>query len=264
MVQFDSSDSIHPKINLPSLRNVLELINQIDKEKTGFSKDIKTNPQIIREIWDENFSWSSAYETSLQKHLYSCIEKIKDIAPIKKVLPNHEVPLARASEIVKIAESIDVELFLDNKRKLKNVFALLMPTIKTIESIQIHGQSLNALVGKMRSGKDGALFEVIQIDRSAMNCRPIADRIARAEIEQDDQFFSQLRKAMVGPSKKKFKSYYKIRILLELLDEDGTLDALSTNQRYRLFCEELGLYSLKHTDPARSLSKLIWRWKKDR
>ncbi|MCW8890872.1 MAG: hypothetical protein OQL20_09465 [Sedimenticola sp.] len=138
----------------------------------------------------------------------------------------------------------------------------LIAVIKNLDSIWHYGMPINDLVAQVSNGNDDALLKAIRIDRSITSCPPIADRIAKAEIEQDEQFFKLLRNALRGPSKKPMDAYGPLRYVLYQLEDDGVLEQMTTKDRFDLFCTELDLYPSKNNDAEKSLDTFIRRWRK--
>jgi hypothetical protein len=82
----------------------------------------------------------------------------------------------------------------------------------------------------------------VSIDRSIVACPIIADRIARAELENDEDFFKKLSTSMKGPTEKFWGAYKDLRYAFYLL-RDSDVDQLSAAQLEELFIHQLKLYS---------------------
>ena len=149
------------------------------------------------------------------------------------------------------------------KHEFKEFMGYLYSLMRTIECLSVYGRSLNALIIDVVNGSDDALFKILRIDRSALSHPTIADRLARAELEQDEQFFKTLSSALSGKTAKQNPEYRDLRYMLAVLVDIGLLDQLSIDQRYQLLCVDLGLYPHEGKDPAGSLDKFILRWRKE-
>lgn len=147
----------------------------------------------------------------------------------------------------------------------KHVIGLYFSLLRSIECMNIYSKYPHELIVDIRNGNDSAIFKVVQIDRSILSAPTIADRITLAELEQDTKFFESLSKAIqrIKP-RMPTEAYSKLRYALYILEQDQVLDSLSIEDKYTLFCEELGLYPIEGEDPAKSLHQFISRWKQAR
>jgi len=152
----------------------------------------------------------------------------------------------------------------DGEFEAKHLFGLLYSIEKSIKSMVTFGKFLNELVADVQNGNVQALFKAVQIDRTITSCSPIADRISRAEILREDDFFKKLSNALTTKPMKPKEEYRELRYILYALEEVDALDTLPTERAYQLFCNELAIYPSVGSDPARNLEKFIYRWKKAR
>ncbi|MES9868408.1 MAG: hypothetical protein ABW149_01720 [Sedimenticola sp.] len=223
------------------------------------------NPTGLQEALKPPFFWSAIYELSFlhQSAALTFLSGLTEIAldaKAKKDPEQHLLDTIR-HDLSSLDEMPDFEL--PEGFEERHVIGVWYAQIKTIESIWYYGVPLNDLVENIKDGDDTALIKAVKIDRSIVSCPPIADRIARAEMISDEKFFIKLQNALRGKPKKPKDRYGPLRYILMALDQDGVLDQLSINERYTLFCEELGLYPHNTADPARSLHQFIQRWKSE-
>lgn len=123
----------------------------------------------------------------------------------------------------------------------KHVIGLAVALQKSIFSIMIYQKSLSALVEEVREGNDNALFDAVRIDRTITACPTIADRIAKADLLGEKQFFLRLRNTLKGPSAKHWQAYQDLRYAFAVLREMG-FDSLSDAQLEKLLVEQLKVY----------------------
>ncbi|MGZ5052170.1 MAG: hypothetical protein ACXWAS_14035 [Methylobacter sp.] len=253
------------KTTLDQLVQLIDLVNSLPVLKALFSEIIRSQPNALRSIFDNDFAWASGYEFSLLEQIafFSVISGFhQSLAEMVKADDPQEA-------VLEVFHEEDTGVFfpgLDGgEEQRKAILSSLIPITKSLESIRIYGLSINDLVTKIKRGNDSdaALFKVLRIDRSAVSCPCIADRIALAEIEDDQVFFKKLKNALSGPPLKPNDDYGVLRYVLCLLNEEGLLDRLSLEERYQLFCERLAIYPTDGEDPAKSLDQFIRRWKKD-
>ncbi len=124
--------------------------------------------------------------------------------------------------------------------KDQHLIALAYSMQRTILSVMLFQRSMSGLVQEVREHDNlDSLFNAVRVDRTAMHCQPIADRIARAQLGRDNRFFLRLRNALKGPTQKHWQAYCDLRYSLVILREMG-FDKMSDAQ-----LEELLVYRLK-------------------
>uniref|UniRef100_E6PTM3 Uncharacterized protein n=1 Tax=mine drainage metagenome TaxID=410659 RepID=E6PTM3_9ZZZZ len=113
---------------------------------------------------------------------------------------------------------------------------------RTVLSILLYQRSLSALVQDVRENDNmDALFDAVRVDRAAMNCTTIADKIARAQLRGDKRFFLRLRNALKGPTQKHWQAYCDLRYSLVALRDLG-FDKLTDTQLEQLLVHDLKVY----------------------
>lgn len=145
----------------------------------------------------------------------------------------------------------------------KHLIGYLYAVVRNIDYMSFYGRTSHSLANGIRSGNDRDLFRLVRVDRSALAAPVVGDRLAKAQLEGDEDFFRSLRNAISGVSEKRDDRYDDLRFTLAMLDEDGTLDALTIDQKYDLFCLRLNIYPDREGASAEALEKYINRWKKD-
>ncbi len=148
-----------------------------------------------------------------------------------------------------------------------DMFAVYYANIYSMRCLGIYGHYLNdlvSIVGKGGEGSDEAFFKAVTIDRSVLTCSAFAARLARAEFFDDKKFFLRLRKAIKGKPHDNLLVHQDLRLILQLLHETQSLNALTLSDADVLFIKELKLYTSCGEDPARSLMRFIQRWKHEK
>ena len=163
-----------------------------------------------------------------------------------------EIESMRSNELIELPKDFKPEAY----------FSALIAFHYTIESIWLYGYPMNDLVVKAANGSNKALFDAVRLDKSAVACPEIASRISLATMTEDEDFFEDLKRALNGKPGRRQRFFGPLRYVLTLLSEDGVLDSMSEKQRCNLLHDKLQLYSTKSTDPQKSLSRFIQRWKK--
>jgi hypothetical protein len=154
--------------------------------------------------------------------------------------------LARASEV-------------DDKPHNENfdetsVLALSYALARTIQSMARYGRSISGLLEDVREkGDHEALFKAIRADRAVLGCPTAMRQVARAQMRGNKAFFTRLRAALTGPSKKEWPQFDVLRYTFILLRELGV--ALSAAQLEELMVDTLGLYKAGGKGDAR---KNLW------
>jgi len=250
------------RVSFDQLVQLIDLVNQLPAEKATLLEAYKNQPEKLRAIVDEDFAWGILYQCSLTELIafFSIVSGFsKQLAEIATAEDPTEAAILAAYE----DDSLPYPDGEDEQDKRKAIFASLMALVKSIDSIRIYGVPLHVLVDRVKRGDDTALFKILRIDRSAMSCPCITDRMSLAELEEDHLFFKKLKNALSGSPKKPKDEYGVLRYILYLLDDENALDDLSIEERYSLFCERLKLYPSDGDDPAKSLDQFIRRWKKE-
>lgn len=146
-----------------------------------------------------------------------------------------------------------------------DLFACVMSIGKTMQSIELMGNSINALLAHSReTGSDSSLFSAINVDHSVVSSLTAMSRISKAEIEDDYKFFRNLKKAINTRPHLKRQRLSDLRYVLAVLDETKILVDMSPEDQYKLFSEETNLYVSKADDPVRTLQRNFQKWRKVR
>lgn len=184
------------------------------------------------------FSWGEIYEYSFAEHVaiamlafgqLQWLNSLKDAPdPQQKILDSWPTE----------ADEADTHPGFE----VQDLMGLAYSLQRTVLSIMLFQRSLSGLIQEVRENDDmNALFNAVRVDRTAMSCPTIADKIARAEMRQDKHFFLRLRNALKGPTQKHWQAYCDLRYSLFTLRELG-FDRLSDAQLENLLVHTLKVY----------------------
>lgn len=133
-----------------------------------------------------------------------------------------------------------------------SVLALSYALARTIQSVARYGRSISGLLEEVREKDDQeALFKAIRADRAVVGCPSAMRFIARAQMRGNKAFFTRLRAALTGPSKKEWPQFDALRYTFILLREIGV--TLSQAQLEELMVDTLGLYTPGKGDARKNL-----------
>lgn len=194
----------------------------------------------IRSALHAGVYWAPLYELPMAQHaafglyLLGQKERILEIA-------KEEDPQEAFLRYIDEDESLRVRGPEGEELNLGVVLAVLVSFQRTVLSIMLYKRSMSALVEEVREGEDDSLFLAVRVDRAAMACPTIAQRISKAELLGEKRFFERLRSALKGPSKKHWDAYADLRFSLMVLRELG-MDSMSDAELEHLLVDVLQVY----------------------
>lgn len=142
---------------------------------------------------------------------------------------------------------------------LANTFGNGWSMLNTLRCVLYHGCYLNELIERARNGDDAALFAAVRMDATVVGCPSVVQRISKAAILEDKDFFTGLKNAINGKhTKREQANFQMMRLVLEVLHEAGAT-RLNDAQLHQLFVDELNLYSsnAKNGGCAKTLRKFV-------
>lgn len=229
------------KLSLPQFQQLVKRLPELRGQFKELPVVIKAaRPKAVREILDKDFYWAEVYELPLTQHIallvyaFGRVQKMKDIAQA----PDPQQATLDWAETDDLGDWNGGE---GGVFKKKHLVGLVVALQRSILAIMLYHRTLSALVEEVRAGNEASLFLAVRVDRSMVACPTFADRIARAELENDKDFFRHLRSALKGPSKKHWEAYQDLRYALYLLRELG-FDQMSDAQLEDLLVQQLKLY----------------------
>jgi hypothetical protein len=228
------------KLSRDQFKQLVRKLPEIRKKQKEPPKLLHSVPEEEKhEILGEELSWTNVYELPLEKQLALLFIKSGRAEKLHEAAQSGD-PTQAAMDLFGNDEFLDLrgeEVSVNQKRE---VISLLTALKRNVLAIMLFDRPLNQMIEEVKTGNDDSLFLAVCIDRSVVACPIIADRIARAEFENDENFFVELSKSLSGPSGKYWESYKDLRYAFCLLRDSGI--ELSTAELEELFIHELELY----------------------
>jgi hypothetical protein len=248
------SNPLKERLTSAQFSDLVKRLPEVRSLRQDLAELVKSKPERIKEILGESSTWSSIYELSF----------VKQLAYLFILLGMHEqiieagMSLNPTQAFLQMsADGGELDQWFDKNEAnidLKHLLWLSLILQRNILSIMLFHQSLGALVNEVRSGNDEALFKAVSVDRSILSCPTFADRLSRAELINDKQFFIHLRKALKGPSKKNMAAIGDLRYAIVMLRELG-FEKFTDNELIDFFVKNR-LYP-NHPSAAKNLRKHI-------
>lgn len=199
------------------------------------------------------FSWCHLYELPVKEHIEKHLTGIMQDENLLTIYKDLKASKDQIAYIPKMANQVD-SYFDALEPPSKEEAIELMPVIAaffgsslsvfhSLRCVLYHGCFLNELVERVRTGDDKALFDAIRLDPTVIGCKAVIERISKAALLQDNDFFSDLKRALNGKATKREQAnYQKMRLVFEILHEAKS-EKLNDDQLYELFVKSLNLYS---------------------
>lgn len=188
----------------------------------------------------KDFNWSEIYEVSFAEHIATAViafDQVRWLSDIAKA----EDPQQQVLNGWPTEDSVD-DTATHPDFTPQDLVGLAYSLQRTILSVMLFQRSMSGLVQEVREDDNmDSLFNAIRVDRTAMNCSTIADKIARAAMRNDKRFFLRLRNALKGPTQKHWAAYCDLRYSLVILRELG-VGGLSDIQLENLLVHTLKVY----------------------
>ncbi len=230
------------KLSLDQFKQLVQKLPEIRKKQKEPPKLFYSIPEDKKhEILGEGLSWANVYERSFDEQLALLFSKSGRADKLHEAAQSDD-PTQAAMDLFGSDEFVDFNGDEGSISQKKEVIGLLIALKRNVLSMMVFDRTLDKMVEEVRSRKDESLFLAISIDRSIIACPTFADRIARAELENDEVFFKKLSASMKGPSEKYWDAYKDLRYAFSLL-RDAEVDQLPATQLEELFIHQLKLYS---------------------
>lgn len=242
------------KLTPDQFSHLIQKLPEIRSQKHELAELAKSNPVRIKEILGEYCSWSNIYELSFVEQLaflFVLLDVHKPIIEASKSSDPRQAIMDISSEGGELDNWYEKN---EDKINKKHLLWLALIMQRNVLCIMLFHQSLGALVDEVRNGSDEAFFKAVSVDRSILSCPTFADRLSRAELINDKQFFIHLRKSLKGPSRKNMAAIGDLRYAIVLLRDMG-FDKFTDEELIALFVGN-GLYP-KNPGAAKNLRKHI-------
>lgn len=228
------------KLTADQFREFIGRLPELRQQRDEFGVLIAKVPKKqFDQLMVSDFNWSHLYENTFAKHIAIALYAFNQLKWLNDVSLAPD-PHQFALDTWPTEDSAFVEAHPDYKRQ--DLVGLAFSLQRTILSVMLFQRSMSGLIQEVRENDDmESLFNAIRVDRAAIACPSIADKIARAEIRGDKRFFLRLRNALKGPTQKHWASYCDLRYSLFTLRELG-LGGLSDIQLENLLVHQLKVY----------------------
>ncbi|WP_018508797.1 hypothetical protein [Thiobacillus thioparus] len=241
------------------LRTFLALWPFISKEAEDAQQMLIEDQDILLGKEVELFAWCHLYELPFKQHIaavnagvlvgYAKILQEEDLSGWHRQLADTPGQIAALPDVIsQVEHHFDAqELSKADAEEMRPTLAaylgLALSMYNSLRCVLYHGCFLNELIERVRADNDKALFDAIRVDPTVIGCPSVSNRISKAALLRDDDFFDKLKAAINGTlAKRDQANFQKMRLVLEILHEAGAT-RLSDAQLHELFVEELKLYS---------------------
>ncbi|MCH8261435.1 MAG: hypothetical protein IIA77_00080 [Proteobacteria bacterium] len=250
-------------VTVGTLHYLVESLTELEKFKSELSELTQQSSEDKKEkLIGDNFSWVRLYRHPFYKNLLALLFISGFSGVIKKVIKRKPTNLTEEviDEIKSFTEYTGGPFGIF---KGKHLIASFYPIAKSVDAISLYGTTMNRLLKRAtEENGDEAFFQAVRVDRSVISYKGMTSRIARAEMEGDEEFFKHLRNALTAKVGD-LSDYALLRFILATLHESNALDSLTQKEAYELLVTELRLYPKTGANPESSLWQYISRWKKD-
>lgn len=229
------------KLSLDQFKRLIKELPEVRNQMQELPELIRTAPkEKISELLDKEFYWAEVYELPFHHQialLFCALGRVQKLIEVSKSPDPNQAAL-------EWFENDDIDDWNGGEGGVfqkKHIIGLTVALQRNVLSIMLFHRTLDKMVEDVRAGKVESLFQAVRLDRSIVACPTFADRIAKAELENDKMFFLHLRSALKGPSKKQWEAYKDLRYALYMLKELG-FDKMSDAKLEDLLVHKLKLY----------------------
>lgn len=227
------------KLTADQFRAFVDLLPVIQAKTLEMKRYMQEVPdERWKELLSEGYSWSWVYDLPFIVHLSIVVYAMNLGGWLSEVAADAD-PQQRALDDLR-ADLLGDDFHPDVPGQ--NGIGLVLSIIHTMQSIALHGRSLSALLQDAHENNDmDCLFRAIKVDRTIVTCPSVADRIAKAELQNDKKFFIKLSNAFKGPSNKEWAGLAKMKLSFSVLRE-LEMNALSDDELEHLMVHVLDAY----------------------
>ena len=227
------------KLTVGQLKELVGKLPEVSRQRTEFGRLLSELPKAkFDSLMTQGFSWGDIYENTFAEHIAIAVVAFGQVKWLHELEqqpdPQQEMLGTWNSDI----EDADLHPGFEKQDLMGIAYSLQ----RTILSVMLFQRSLSGLIQEVRENDNmDSLFNAVRVDRTAMTCSTIADKIARAEMRQDKRFFLRLRNALKGPTQKHWAAYCDLRYSLYILRELG-FTGLSDTELENLLVHNLKVY----------------------
>lgn len=247
------------KLSKEQLERILALLHRAISDKLELETALKDKPEQFELLIQNAIPWCYFYEIPyihfLAVFIYSMglSDQIQDLA---KQEDPQEAVITWTENDPEVPDYV-----YDYTDEEKGMFlSMLMAMLKNIEAIQLFHRSMNDLIIAGRGGNDEAFFDAVLIDRVAVGCPSILERITIAEFANDRDFGNLLSKAITKTRPRRPKPELDFaRYMASVLDEAIGLSNMSVEAIYDVLVVDLEVYPAHGADPFEGVKKFVQR-----
>jgi len=228
------------KLTADQFRALVDLLPELQGKARDLKRDMQEVPgERWNELLSEGYSWAWVYDFPFIVHLSIVVYAMNLGGWLSEVVVATD-PQQRVLDDLRTGPQPSEDFHPDVPGQ--NGIGLVLSLIHTMQSIALHGRSLSALLQDAHENNDlDSLFRAIKIDRTVVTCPTVADRIAKAELQNDKKFFIKLSNAFKGPSNKEWAGLAKMKLSFHALRE-LEMNALSDDDLEHLMVHVLDAY----------------------
>ncbi len=206
----------------------------------------EADPEKLKTILGENFSWWKYYEMPFNDHIAWSVLILDWQDELQKAASSVDPQQAFMDFMNSPEADKDWSGGFQGRFEKKDLVAVVISILKTIKSIMIYQKSLSALVEETSQGNDKALFNAVRIDPTVIGCPTVMHRISIAAMKGDKSFIRELKGALDGPTKKYQPTIDLLRYMMLCMTDTGVVK-MSGPDLESLFVDHLKLYSKQAT-----------------
>ena len=235
------------KFTLEQLKQLTDLLRETRSLAPTLEQVfLESDPQKLKIILGDNFSWFKYYEMSFNHHMTWSILILDWQDALRRAADAVDPQQAFLNFMASPEADKDWQGGFQGHFEKRDLVAVVISLFRTIKSIMIFQKSLSAMIEEVRLGNDKALFDAVRIDRSMVGCPSIMHRISIAEMKGDKVFFRHLKSALDGPSGKYQVTIEIMRYMMICLTDTG-VEQMNGVDLEKLFVDHLKIYSKQDT-----------------
>ncbi|MBL1142612.1 MAG: hypothetical protein HND53_11315 [Proteobacteria bacterium] len=260
-----------PRLDQARLNKLLNLYRELHEQSIEAENDFR---KVSLEKWEKIIPsparWSVFYEIPYLHNLLFLFKwigvldeyqtAVKTDDPINSVLTF----LDNVDEIV-IKEGEEPKGGIDESTAILSWIAIS----KQLKSWMIHGKTLSKLNEEIGEGSFSSLYKALEIDPSIIATANASHLFSIGLLQKNKKrFIGTISKKMSSQLARHDRSMQELRFMLTAITEIGDFDIYSQSDRYKLFVEDLQIYSSRSRnentkDEFDSLNQFIRDWRRN-
>lgn len=229
----------YAKLTADQLRSFVDLLPVIQAKAIDLKLYMQEVPEERwKELLSEGYNWAWVYDLPYIVHLSIVVHAMNLSGWVSEAAAAADPQQRVLDDLFNNTPDDDFHPDIP----VQNGIGMVLSIIHTIQSIAMYGRSISALLQDARENNDPAsLFKAIKVDRTVVTSPTVADRIAKAELQNDEQFFIGLSNALKRPSNKEWAGLSKMKFSFHALRE-FEMNSLSDGELEHLMVHVLDAY----------------------